>query len=105
MMSGHGTTQGKAGESADPLRARVVLVGRTGLDAKLRLDLDLELIRSRTALEAIGELGNPVGGPAERTFVIVGHDADIGGRVRRRGPPRGAWCPGARLGRSEPSGD
>ena len=81
MMSGHGTTQGKAGESADPLRARVVLVGRTGLDAKLRLDLDLELIRSRTALEAIGELGNPVGGPAERTFVIVGHDADIGGRT------------------------
>lgn len=81
MMSGHGTTQGRTGESADPLRARVVLVGRTGLDAKLRLDLDLELIRSRTALEAIGELGNPVGGPAERTFVIVGHDADIGGRT------------------------
>ncbi|MCA9271918.1 MAG: GGDEF domain-containing protein [Phycisphaerales bacterium] len=80
-MSGHGTTQGRTGQNADPVRARVVLVGRTGLDAKLRLDLDLELIRSRTALEAIGELGNPVGGAAERTFVIVGHDADIGGRT------------------------
>lgn len=85
MMSGHGTTQGRTGENADPVRARVVLVGRTGLDAKLRLDLDLELIRSRTALEAIGELGNPVGGAAERTFVIVGHDADIGGRTGSAG--------------------
>ena len=81
MMSGHGTTQGRTGQNTDPVRARVVLVGKTGLDAKLRLDLDLELIRSRTALEAIGELGNPVGGAAERTFVIVGHDADIGGRT------------------------
>jgi two-component system, cell cycle response regulator len=36
---------------------RIVLVGRTGLDGRLRLDPAAELLRARTALDAVGELG------------------------------------------------
>lgn len=35
---------------------RVVLLGRTGLDAKLRLDPSIELVRAAEPIEAIGEL-------------------------------------------------
>lgn len=80
MMNGHGTSPGARGSHAEPIAARVLLVGKTGLDSKLRLDPDLELIRTRTAIDALGELANPVGGRARRTVVIVGRDTDIGGR-------------------------
>lgn len=82
MMGGHGTTHGTlpGSNTPDPVSAIVVLVGRTGLDAKLRLDPDLELIRVKSALDAIGELANPVGARAERTVVIVGDGADVAGR-------------------------
>lgn len=80
MMSGHGTLPGARGSHAEPIAARVLLVGKTGLDSKLRLDANLELIRTRTAIDALGELANPVGGRARRTVVIVGRDTDIGGR-------------------------
>ena len=39
---------------------RVILVGRTGLDAKLRLDPRLELVRVTSPLEAVGELSEPI---------------------------------------------
>jgi diguanylate cyclase (GGDEF)-like protein len=57
--------------------SRVVLVGRTGLDARLRTDQGLELIRARTGFDAIGELANPIGPVPGRTVVIVGAGADI----------------------------
>lgn len=50
---------GTAGAGAGP-GLRVVLVGRTGLDAALRLDEDVELLRARSALGAIGELSDPI---------------------------------------------
>ena len=39
----------KAGASRDEAPLRVILVGRTGLDAKLRLDPAVELVRVKTA--------------------------------------------------------
>ncbi len=82
MMGGHGTSQGSfsGSHTPEPISAIVVLVGRTGLDAKLRLDPDLELIRVKSPLDAIGELANPVGASAARTVVIVGDGADVTGR-------------------------
>ncbi len=58
---------------------RVLLVGRTGLDAALRLDPGIELVRVRTALEAIGELSDPIDETSpSRAVIIVGPDADPG---------------------------
>lgn len=58
---------------------RVILVGRTGLDAKLRADPDLELLRVRNAMEAIAELGDPIDehSPA-RAVVVFGEGATPG---------------------------
>ncbi len=58
---------------------RVILVGRTGLDAALRLDSAIELIRARTPLQALGELSDPIDetSPADVT-VVVGPDAAVG---------------------------
>lgn len=56
---------------------RVILVGRTGLDAKLRLDPNVELVRVRTALEAVGEVVGPLeSAPSVRTVVIIAPDAE-----------------------------
>lgn len=53
---------------------RVILVGKTGLDAKLRLDPEFEVVRVRSAMEAIGELSVPDAEGA-RSVVIVGDEA------------------------------
>jgi diguanylate cyclase (GGDEF)-like protein len=56
---------------------RVILVGRTGLDAKLRLDPNVELVRVKSALDAVGEVAEPFEtGPRIRTVVIVAPDAE-----------------------------
>ncbi len=56
---------------------RVILVGRTGLDGRLRLDPDVEIVRVRTPLEAVGELSDPlVGQRPASSVVIVAPDAD-----------------------------
>jgi diguanylate cyclase (GGDEF)-like protein len=60
-----------------PLPLRIILVGRTGLDAKLRLDPNVELIRASTALEAVGELADGTGEPvASGNVVIISAEAD-----------------------------
>lgn len=59
-----------SGAAAD-LEVRVILVGRTGLDAKLRLDPGLELVRVRTPLEAIGELSDPIDEASPRACVVI----------------------------------
>lgn len=62
---------------------RVILVGRTGLDQSLRLDRDLEIIRARVALDAVGELGDPIEpGRARRSVVVVAPDAEPAGPAR-----------------------
>ncbi|MDX2131808.1 MAG: GGDEF domain-containing protein [Planctomycetota bacterium] len=51
---------------------RVVLVGRTGLDAMLRRDGGIELVRASTPLQAIGELASPIDAESpERAVVVV----------------------------------
>ncbi len=75
MMAGE--TAEKAGEVVPLAEAdqvvRVVLVGRTGLDAGLRLDRELEIVRVPTALEAIGEAaGVTEPGMPSRVVVVVG---------------------------------
>lgn len=50
---------------------RVILVGRTGLDAALRRDSRVELLRVRTPLDAIGELADPIDASSPRQAVVV----------------------------------
>ncbi|MEM9166010.1 MAG: GGDEF domain-containing protein [Planctomycetota bacterium] len=66
-----------AGLSDGPMLARVVLLGRTGLDARLRLDPAVELIRVRSPFDAMGELANPVMPVPPRTAVFLGGDVEI----------------------------
>lgn len=55
---------------------RVILVGRTGLDQTLRRDPQIELIRCRDTIEAIGELGDPIDHESpDQAIVIVAPDA------------------------------
>ena len=65
---------------------RVILVGRTGLNAKLRADPTLELLPVRTPLEAIGELSDPIdeSSPAA-AVVILGADA-VAAAAKAAGP-------------------
>lgn len=50
---------------------RVILVGQTGLDAMLRRDPGLELIRARTPLDALGELADPMGPTNPGSAVVI----------------------------------
>ncbi len=95
--------------SATPVR--VVLVGETGLDAAVR-DEGFEPVRTRTALEAVGEIATPIhdtqqndrrdGGQADRrTLVIVGPDAEPNGSLGAfLGAVRSA-DPSARIARAQ----
>ena len=64
-------------------RFRVILVGRTGLDAHLRLDPAVELVRVTATLDAIGELAEPMDAP-QRSVVIVAEAAEPAEEAARR---------------------
>jgi two-component system cell cycle response regulator len=61
-------------------RLRVVLVGETGLDGRFSPDPEIETVRARTAIEAVGEIAAPAA-PAERTVLVVGADAEPNGAL------------------------
>lgn len=73
---------------------RVILVGRSPMEAKLRRDPRLELLRARSPVDAIGELADPIDeGSPSRTVVIVspgavhnGESAAFAGAVRQVDP-------------------
>ncbi len=52
---------------------RVILVGRTGLESRLRTDPELMVVRARTRMDAIGELSEPCS-PGQRSVVVVGSE-------------------------------
>jgi diguanylate cyclase (GGDEF)-like protein len=55
----------------------VVLVGRTGLESTLRDDASIDMIRARSALEAVGEVASPPAASRELSVVvIVGQDGE-----------------------------
>src|SRR5262245_64092873 len=67
---------------------RVILVGRTGLDAALRLDPQIELVRVQTPLEAVGELTWPVDASSpSRAVVVLGPEVEWW--LRERGKSNG----------------
>ncbi len=61
------------GEGARPV-LRLINIGRTGHEQALRREGDIELVRVPTALEAVGELGEPLDS-VERAAVLVGEGA------------------------------
>ena len=78
------TMRGTIGLTPDP-RWRVILVGRTGLDQAMRRDPGFELIRARDAIDAIGELSDPIDHHSpEHTVVVVSPDAEPAGEECRR---------------------
>ncbi len=62
--------QSSAGQSVVS-EIRVILVGATGLDATLRQDPAIELIRSRSPLDAIGELADPIDDTTPTRCVVI----------------------------------
>jgi diguanylate cyclase (GGDEF)-like protein len=60
---------------------RVIAVGRSSLEPSLRSESGVELVRVRTPLEAIGEVGAP-DHHAHRTVVLVGEGIDAPGWTR-----------------------
>ncbi len=80
---GRGVSEQRERRPSDPAdrgeRTRVVVVGRTGLDAELRRDPRFELLRPRSVTDAIGELAESVGpddADAQRgTLVLLAPDA------------------------------
>lgn len=50
---------------------RVILVGRSRLEQSVRRESAIELVRARTALDAVGEHGVPIAGGPDRTMVVL----------------------------------
>ncbi|MFT3686786.1 MAG: GGDEF domain-containing protein [Phycisphaerales bacterium] len=50
---------------------RVILAGRTGLDAALRKDPSIELLRVKTPVELVGELSQPIDAQSPADAVVI----------------------------------
>lgn len=55
---------------------RVILVGKTGIDAQLRRDRSIEVVSATTPMEAIGHLSQRHLGQSGPSVVLVGTDVD-----------------------------
>lgn len=55
---------------------RVILVGKTGIDAQLRRDRSIEVVSATTPMEAIGHLSQRNLGQSGPSVVLVGTDVD-----------------------------
>lgn len=74
-QAAHSSDGGHPADGGDHLR--VVLLGRTGLDASLRDDASIEMVRARTPLEAVGEVAAPPAAVRSMpTVVVVGQDGE-----------------------------
>lgn len=69
--AGRGEPPSRGGGGAPEALARIILVGRTGLDAALRSDPRIELVRARTALAAVGELATPMDVHSPRRAAVI----------------------------------
>lgn len=79
---------------------RVILAGRTGLDAALRLDQTFELVRVGTLAELVAEIASPLPDQPEHVTAVVGEDLarEAGqGRVIRLCEQLRAVAPHARI--------
>lgn len=65
------TSQATAPRVAGDLSLRIILVGRTGLESRLRVEPGTEIIRVRSPLEAIGELSESIHHDGELSNVII----------------------------------
>ncbi len=76
--TGRMTQTGVQGRSVPHADTRVILVGKTGLDAALRLDHGIDLVRVRSPVDAIGELANPpeCDHPIGRAVVVVAPEVE-----------------------------
>jgi hypothetical protein len=56
---------------------RVILVGDTGVDGRLRRSDAMEVVRAKSPLEAIGHVSRRSASPAAKCVVLVGADSDL----------------------------
>jgi len=63
--------QAKTGDGESGPSLRVIVVGASGVEQRLRRDASLELVRARSALEAVGELGDPIAEDSPRDAVVL----------------------------------
>ena len=89
-------------QGATPTSVRIVLVGQTGLESRISGAADIAFVRTRTPLEAVGELAT--NGDQTKTVVIVGPDAEPNGSLAAFLEAARSARPGVRIARADDSG-